>query len=438
MQLDQLTLDDLSILKGENAVYLLLDKCHTKEGSLLLRKRLQEPYAQRDDMLRYQEAVRFWSAHGQDFKWELTNGTVMMLQQFLHSNEFADKVNDDLGLRINTFLKKIVHRESLDHISFLTEQIILLLRDGRKIQQVLEQGGSQLPDYLQQDRAALAEALQHPAVKVYDAHTEKRAMAAKIAMIHQLKRYGRNMLEKIITVISRIDVIMVMSGWAAREGWSLPEVLPQERLVLSAQQLFHPLIPDAHPYDITFDRQHQLLLLTGANMSGKSTFMRTVGLCAILAHCGYPVPAQSMEISCLNALITQIQVQDDLSKGESYFYAEVLRMKQTAQRIRQQSYNLIIMDELFKGTNVHDAYDCSVAVVKGLLKKGNNLILLSTHLHELPEQLERSEGLFFRYFETLIDGEKNFKFTYRLKEGISKDRIGYALLKQEGVIDLLN
>ena len=257
-------------------------------------------------------------------------------------------------------------------------------------------------------------------------------------MIHQLKRYGRNMLEKIITVISRIDVIMVMSGWAAREGWSLPEVLPQERLVLSARQLFHPLIPDAHPYDITFDRQHQLLLLTGANMSGKSTFMRTVGLCAILAHCGYPVPAQSMDISCLNALITQIQVQDDLSKGESYFYAEVLRMKQTAQRIRQQSYNLIIMDELFKGTNVHDAYDCSVAVVKGLLKKGNNLILLSTHLHELPERLERSEGLFFRYFETLIDGEKNFKFTYRLKEGISKDRIGYALLKQEGVIDLLN
>lgn len=438
MQLDSLTLDDLSIIKGDNAIYLLLDKCHTKEGSLLLRKRLQEPYSNREDIISYQTALTFWNRNGQQFKWELTNGTIMMLQQFLHSNEFADKVNDSLSLRINTFIKKIVHKESLENIGFLTEQIVMLLGDARKILKMLENSDQPLPEYLVRDRNMLTEALEHTAVKAYDTHTLNRAMAAKIALIHQLKRYGRNMIEKIITVLSRIDVLMVMAHWATQAGWSLPGILPEEALTLSVRQLFHPLIPDAHPYDIHFDRQHHLLLLTGANMSGKSTFMRTIGVCAVLAHCGFPVPAQAMEISCLHALITQIQVQDDLSKGESYFYAEVLRMKQTAQRIRQQSYNLIIMDELFKGTNVHDAYDCSLAVVKGLLKKGNNLILLSTHLHELPEQLESSEGLFFRYFETLIDASKNFQFTYRLREGISKDRIGYALLKQEGVIDLLN
>src|SRR5690606_37355976 len=130
MHLDQLTLDDLSIVKGEHALYLLLDKCHTKEGSLLLRKRLQEPYAALEDIVCYQKALEFWHKYGRLFQCKLTNGTIMMLQQFIHSNEFNDRVHNDMALRVNTLIKKVVDKESLEHIAFLTEQMIFLVKDA--------------------------------------------------------------------------------------------------------------------------------------------------------------------------------------------------------------------------------------------------------------------------------------------------------------------
>ena len=437
MQLDATTLNDLSIINVGNALFTLLDHCHTKEGSLLLKDNLQYPFNSLEAINQYHHAIRYWNAHRKDFKWGITNGTVIMLQQFLNSNEFRDKQSNDLALKVNTFFKKIVQKESIENIIFLTEQSIALFKDAKMILDILFSTET-IPDFFIPIKAELEKALEQPAIRVYTERSEQYGIPKKIAMIHDLKRYAGKFLEKIIYVIAQIDVLNVMTDWSQKEGWSIPIMHPSEALTLKAEVMFHPLLTQAQPYDITFDSDNQFLLLTGANMSGKSTFMRTIGLCASLAHCGFPVPARYFETSYFNALISQIQVQDDISKGESYFYAEVLRIKQTAQRINQQSHNLIILDELFKGTNVHDAYDCSVAVVKGLLKKGNNLILLSTHLHELYKHLEDSQGLFFKYFETLIDEQKNFRFTYQLKDGVSKDRIGYALLKQEGVIDLLN
>src|SRR5690606_32867402 len=134
------------------------------------------------------------------------------------------------------------------------------------------------------------------------------------------------------------------------------------------------------------------LFLTGANMSGKSTLMRTLGIAALLAHTGMGVPAASMRISFLNGIISNMHVQDSIVLGESYFFAEVKRMKLTAQKLAESEYNLVLMDELFKGTNVHDAYECSMAVIEGLSYKRKNIMVLSTHLYELKEQLQQPKG----------------------------------------------
>jgi DNA mismatch repair ATPase MutS len=127
---------------------------------------------------------------------------------------------------------------------------------------------------------------------------------------------------------------------------------------------------------------------------------------------------------------------DNIVKGESFFYNEVQRVKATVQKISDKRKWLILIDELFKGTNVEDAMKCSSTVIEGLLKIKNSLFILSTHLYEIGDGLKKYSNISFNYFETVVEDDQ-LRFNYQLKEGISNDRLGYLILKNEGVVDML-
>jgi DNA mismatch repair ATPase MutS len=143
-----------------------------------------------------------------------------------------------------------------------------------------------------------------------------------------------------------------------------------------------------------------------------------------------------MKIGLLNGILSNIQVSDNLIRGESYFFNEVQRIKNTIETINQGNKWLILIDELFKGTNQEDAIRCSTAVMEGLSKKRNSLFILSTHLYEIGVTLQQYSNIQFRYFETSVAAGE-LQFSYQLKPGISNDRLGYLILQKEGVIDLL-
>ena len=171
-------------------------------------------------------------------------------------------------------------------------------------------------------------------------------------------------------------------------------------------------------------------------MAGKSTFIRAVGTAMYLAHIGMGVPAKEMKLSLFDGLLSNINVMDNIVKGESYFYNEVQRIKATVQKISDGRNWLILIDELFKGTNVQDAMKCSTAVIEGLLKMQQSVFILSTHLYEIGEPLKKYPNIVFNYFETVVVNDR-LVFNYQLKEGISNDRLGYIILKNEGVVDML-
>jgi len=171
-------------------------------------------------------------------------------------------------------------------------------------------------------------------------------------------------------------------------------------------------------------------------MAGKSTFIKAIGTCIYLAHIGMAVPAKKMELSRFDGLLTNIQVEDNIIKGESFFFNEVQRIKRTVDRVRDGKKWLILIDELFKGTNVQDAMKCSLTVIEGLRKTQNALYILSTHLYEIGEDLKQYDNILFRYFETSLTNE-HLVFSYQLMEGISNDRLGYLILKREGVTKML-
>jgi DNA mismatch repair ATPase MutS len=148
------------------------------------------------------------------------------------------------------------------------------------------------------------------------------------------------------------------------------------------------------------------------------------------------VPAQSMQLTVFDGLLSNINVVDNIAKGESFFFNEVQRIKNTIQKINDGRKWLVLIDELFKGTNVQDAMKCSTTVIKGLIKIKNSLFILSTHLYEIGEELKIYPNIIFKYFETTVKDDQ-LEFSYHLKDGISNDRLGYVILKREKVVDLL-
>jgi DNA mismatch repair ATPase MutS len=161
-----------------------------------------------------------------------------------------------------------------------------------------------------------------------------------------------------------------------------------------------------------------------------------MGIALYLAHIGMAVPAHSMELSLFDGIISNIQVSDNIIKGESYFFNEVQRVRNTLLRISDGQKWLVLIDELFKGTNVQDAMRCSSTVIKGLLKINRSLFILSTHLYEIGDELKGFPNITFKYFETTVANDDLY-FSYQLKDGISNDRLGYLILKREGVVEMI-
>jgi DNA mismatch repair protein MutS len=219
-------------------------------------------------------------------------------------------------------------------------------------------------------------------------------------------------------------------------GLVFPDFVQSDEPVIETTGLYHLLVKEPVPYDLVLNQKTNFIFLTGANMGGKSTFIKSVGASVFLAHLGMGVPSKQMKLTFFDGMLSNINVVDNISKGESYFFNEVQRIKRTITKISDGKKWLILIDELFKGTNVQDAMKCSSTVIEGLLKMKNSLFILSTHLYEIGEDLKKYPNIDFKYFETSVVNDQLY-FSYHLKNGISNDRIGYLILKKEGVVDML-
>lgn len=203
---------------------------------------------------------------------------------------------------------------------------------------------------------------------------------------------------------------------------------------LSLSQMYHPLVKDVVKNDLYIT--NNVVLLTGANMSGKSTLLKSVGLCVYLAHLGLPIPAASGHIPFYNHIFIQINHSDDLKNGYSHFMNEIINLKTVVIEADKGKRCFAVFDELFKGTNHEDALAISIIAVKGLQKFEKSLFFISTHLNELQAEIHNQdiEALFV---DCMIENELPV-FSYKIKKGWSDLNIGQILFKKMGLPDLLN
>jgi len=432
--IDKITLNDLSFFKGEHSVFSLLNRCTTQAGADILRQYVQRPPDTYETLLARQDAVKFWMQHADKWTGAISNGTLVMIEKYYESADGMSYRPNGFSLLLDSIVQKVFNRDQYSFIRFSVSHLIDFLKGCRELL-LLNQFNP--PPAIGAELDAMERALEMPLCKTLADTPAKASQKMLLELSYKARREIKHVVLTLIAGYARLDALQSMAVATREHGWQMPELLPAQSLIFSATQMYHPLLSKPVAYDIETRRARNFTFLTGANMSGKSTLIRSMGVTALLAHMGMGVPAQALRISFLEGIITNMHVEDDILLGESYFFAEVKRMKLTAQKLNNSRYHLVLMDELFKGTNVHDAYECSRAVIDGLLSQEDNMMVLSTHLYELSDGLKDNTAIAFRYCHTQIDADGKYHFTYHLKEGVSNDRIGYLVLKQEGVLDLL-
>jgi DNA mismatch repair ATPase MutS len=143
-----------------------------------------------------------------------------------------------------------------------------------------------------------------------------------------------------------------------------------------------------------------------------------------------------MKTTVFNGLVTTINLPDNISDGLSHYYSEVKRVKDVAQKLTENDRLFVIFDELFRGTNVKDAFDASLLIISELSFVRNSAFFISTHIVELAGELQKYPNISFQQMETFFEDDKPM-FTYKLSEGISIERLGMYIVLKEGIVDTI-
>ena len=435
MQIDHQSFNDISIFHPEEefSIFHKLNFTRTVGGREWLRRFFSEPHADLKKIIGTQKVIRTFMEHIQHWPSEITNGTVLVIDKFL---DYPLDAISEAPASLNNIFYKWLHNADYSMIKYSVPHFADFFRGIRKVAELLEDLDlpANIKLYIDRINGLLKEP---PLQKLAETEAGQRfSIRQNLYFAYHLRgRYRTNTLEMIDT-FSRLDAWYSMAVAVKTYGLSFPEFVEQDTPLVDAKGLYHILLPNPVAYDLQMNPEQNFLFLTGANMAGKSTLIKSVGAAVFLAHIGMGVPAQQMKLTLFDGLLSNINVVDNIAKGESFFFNEVQRIKNTIEKINDGKKWLVLIDELFKGTNVQDAMKCSLTVIKGLIKIKNSLFILSTHLYEIGDELKEFPNISFRYFETDVHDDQ-LSFSYQLKEGISNDRIGYVILKREKVVEML-
>lgn len=236
-----------------------------------------------------------------------------------------------------------------------------------------------------------------------------------------------------------METLDTMDAWVSCGGYvkNNPDFVKPtitNNFQLNSVELGHPLLPSNKRItnDYKLDKGTSFHIVTGANMAGKSTFLRTVSLNMVMAMSGLPVCAKSFDFYPVN-IFTSMRTTDSLSKDESYFYAELRRLREAYDRIKTGERLFIVLDEILKGTNSEDKRKGSMDFLKQLVKY-DVAGIIATHDTQLSDLEKMHPEIFKNYcFEIEIDGD-NISFDYKLLPGVTQTMNAQLLMKQMGLI----
>lgn len=251
--------------------------------------------------------------------------------------------------------------------------------------------------------------------------------------LEKWKNQNQNLINSWFSCMAEVEVLSSMANmYFNNPTWVMPTV-NEEYFGMNAVNMAHPLIPQSRRVSNNFgiDGKGKIVLVTGSNMSGKSTFQRTCGVNMVLAFAGAPVCADTFEVSHVK-IFTSMRISDSLEDNTSSFYAELKRL---AMIIKESENNLqvfLLLDEILRGTNSNDRHIGSEALIRQLIQQGTSAIVATHDLSLSDLEKELPQNIDTYNFDVKIHGEELF-FDYKLNKGICKSLNASILMKKMGI-----
>ena len=433
---DRQTTEDLNLLGRfkKDSVINIFDRTRTRAGRQALEDMFRKPMTNAQEINERNRIFCYYKSLNREFPFDETQ--VELIEYYINSNTSTDAMSS--AMNIFTSKCKMVlannraYEKMLEGMGMLAKVIL------GAVEMVEAFPRENCPDINEIEVLTSAitsdyrSKLQTIAKKNVDM-TLGQAISADKLMRLTLGDAVRTMMQ----LLAKLDLNMAVGSTAADKGFGFAEAVNAQERFIEMEGVYHPSLVKPVANDIRIDAEKNVFFLTGVNMAGKSTFMKAVSIALYLAQMGFPVPASKIRFTPVDGIFTSINVPDDIAQGYSHFYAEVLRVKSIAQRVAEGRNLFVIFDELFKGTNVKDAYDATLAVTDAYASHRNCLYIISTHIVEVgPALSEKCGNVQFRFLPTQMDGTR-LVYPYKLAEGISADRHGMTIIKNEKILDII-
>jgi DNA mismatch repair protein MutS len=424
LQTDEQTIGDLGIFGQGNTggIYDLYNSAHTRGGEEVLKQFFLNPLSDREAINRRSSIIERFARMKAVFPF--SSASFDMAEKYLmntvdQSKEGSPQANMLSEKEMNNGVIAVIdilwtarafiqNREVADIHAYAPEResLATLLADVVFTPALRDKPQSKLP---------------YSAITAYD-------------ILFRVREYGK--VKRLLNHIYTLDVYLSVAKVAVKRNFVFPQALEKGGCELKLEDVYHPELkkPVANTFSMSPD--HNVVFLTGANMAGKSTFLRAISTAVYVAHMGFPVAAKAMEFSVMDGVYTTINLPDKLGIGASHFYVEVLRVKKMATELSKGKSLFVLFDELFRGTNVKDAHEATVAVTSAFSGRRTSMFIISSHIVEAAGQLKLRPNIGFQYLPTIMNGTVP-EYTYTLKEGVTDDRHGMIIIRNEGILEIL-
>ncbi len=437
-RVDKQTLADLNLLDKykPNSVYSLFNKVQTAGGERLLQEMFNHPLTEAEQINERSSLFNYFG--GLKLSFPVNREIFVVAENYLDTSTSASYLSSTSGLLVKKVQGSFLRDEQYPLLyNGLLAAIEMLNAFGDFIAKLAAADQNTGP--YTQELSMLLAVFADPRLKwlTVEKNVQELSFLKVAGYDYLLKHTLRRQMEMVLESLYRLDVYLIVSQTAKRRGFSYAKAMPAVDSVMQIEDLSHPSLVNSIANTINLHPEENLIFLTGANMAGKSTLMKAFGIAVYLAHMGFPVAARDMQFSVMDGLYSSINVTDNLNMGYSHFYAEVLRVKKVAEEVAAGRNMVILFDELFKGTNVKDAYDGTLAVTRAFSEYRNCFFIISTHIIEVGQSLQSStSNLRFAYLPTYMNGNVP-QYTYQLEEGITADKQGMTIIQNEGILDML-
>jgi len=433
--LDKQTIRDLELFpekRNDKSILSVYNRTATIGGRELLYEVFSSPVNNLDFLQNRQKEINFFVNNDCFFKFN--SGQLDYIEWYLRNQRVPLKDNiidaavDSVRNKLKPDSDYRTISEGILHIVRLLNKLDLFIEEARLFP---------IPSTLDKDLEKIDNFIDSKSLKKVMSQSDDLSFTQINKLDYFFRVSHKIPFREVLDAAYKIDILQTLCQLIRKDGFTLPNYCADAKSRFEVIDAIHPLLSAPIPNNFSFDHDSNLCFITGPNMSGKTTFLKTMGVMLYLAHIGFPVPANKLTTSLFDGLFTTINLTDNLNLGYSHFYSEVKRVKELVIKMNSERNLFIIFDELFRGTNVKDAYDASLMIISALAKIRDNIFFISTHILEVAENLVEKDSMIFRCFESeLIEGQPVYDF--KLKEGISKERIGLLIIKNESIMEILD